>query len=180
MTAYMAVYIQNCILERSTFTYDAMSKTQKQVLTSTPNNTTLLTPGISANAASTSGNTIENLVFGRTSFTPVKSISWTVLPRPLGYCSVTITGIPKIRAPCNWKQTNNNRKTMSDILKCVYTNGNQLQQTGKNKHTYQSLSHTNNIPKILDGWSEPFLHIAAEKHSAGRSEISQGSELKRK
>lgn len=75
MTAYMAVYIQNCILERSTFTYDAMSKTQKQVLTSTPNNTTLLTPGISANAASTSDNTIENLVFGRTSFTPVKSIS---------------------------------------------------------------------------------------------------------
>lgn len=35
-----------------------------------------------------------------------------------------------------------------------------------NKQAYQSLSHTNNVSKILDGWSEPFLHITAEKHSA--------------
>lgn len=73
--------------------------------TSTPNRTTLRTPGISAKAASTSGNTIENFVLGSTSLAPVKSISCTVLPRPLGYCSVTITGIPKSRAPCSCKGT---------------------------------------------------------------------------
>lgn len=119
--SYMVVYAWNYILEITTLfsTNATMSKTQQEVLTSTPNNTTLRTPGISANAASTSGNTIENLVLGRTSFTPVKSISWTVLPRPLGYCSVTITGIPKIRAPCNWEEKKK-KQVIGNIHTCVY------------------------------------------------------------
>lgn len=47
------------------------------------------------------------------------------------------------------------------------------------RQTYQSLSHTNDVSKVLDGWSESFLHVTAEKHSAGRREVSQGRKLRK-
>ena len=43
--------------------------------------------------------------------------------------------------------------------------------------TYQPLSHTDDVTKVLDGWPEPFLHVAAKEHCGGRREVPQGGDL---
>lgn len=52
---------------------------------------------ISLRIGSTSGTTILNFVFGTTATACWMLISLTVLPRPFGYCSVTISGRPRTR-----------------------------------------------------------------------------------
>lgn len=151
--------------------------------TSTPNRTTLRTPGISANAASTSGKTIENFVLGSTSLAPVKSISCTVLPRPLGYCSVTMTGIPKSRAPwsCqgNGKERDKNKWSKNDKSKempiiwnwiiyklAIHSNLNMSSKLNGKQPTYQPLTYADDITEVFYGRTESLLHITTKKHSA--------------
>ena len=61
-------------------------------LTSIPNRTTEVRFSSCFSTSSTSGIAMENTVFENT-FALLTSISDTVLPRPLGYCSVAMTGM---------------------------------------------------------------------------------------
>lgn len=50
-------------------------------------------------------------------------------------------------------------------VKC-HTNSKQLLRRHKGKlgKTYQPLSNADNVTKILNGWSESLLHVAAKKN----------------
>ena len=69
------------------------------------------------------------------------------------------------------------------VLSACHTNKKKLKSietrciSEKKGVTYQPLSHTDDVTKVLDGWPEPFLHVAAKEHCGGRREVPQGGDL---